>query len=76
MDLLGVDDLLDYDQNIHVCAYTIAEYAKQEDDLYCVLMMWNCGSSRGRKLFYQDVFTKYAIEVSEESYTIERMHGK
>ena len=76
MELLGVTDLTDYDQNIHVCAYTIAEYAKQEDDLYCVLMMWNCGSSRGRKLFYQDVFTKYAIEVSEESYTIERMHGK
>lgn len=76
MELLEVTDLTDYNQNIHVCAYTIAEYAKQENDLYCVLMMWNCGSSRGRQLFYQDVFTRYAKEVSEESYELERMAGK
>ena len=74
MALLGVDDLYDYDQNIHVCAYTIAEYAKQENDLYCVLMMWNCGSSRGKKLFYQGVFTNYAREVSEESAELEELH--
>lgn len=76
MELLGVTDLTDYDQNIHVCAYTIAEYAKQEEDLYCVLMMWNCGSNRGRELFYKDVFTTYAKEVSEESRKLEEMHGK
>lgn len=76
MDLLGVDDLTDYDQNIQVCAYTIRQYANEEDDLYCVLMMWNCGYSRGRNLFYKDVFTSYAKEVSQESYELERLHGK
>lgn len=76
MDLLGVTDLTDYDQNIHVCAYTIAEYSKEENDLYCVLMMWNCGYNRGRNLFYKDVFTNYAKEVSQESYELERLHGK
>lgn len=74
MELLEVTDLTDYDQNIHVCAYTIAEYAKQENDLYCVLMMWNCGSSRGRQLFYKGVFTNYAREVSEESAELEELH--
>ena len=76
MELLGIDDLYDYDQNIHVCAYTIAEYAEQESDLYCVLMMWNCSPEKGRKLFYQDIFTKYAVQVSEESYELERLHNK
>ena len=76
MALLGVDDLYDYDQNIHVCAYTIAEYAKQENDLYCVLMMWNCSPSKGKKLYYQGKFTRYAKEVSQESYELERLHGK
>lgn len=76
MKLLGVTDLTDYDQNIHVCAYTIAEYAKQEEDLYCVLMMWNCGSSRGKKLYYKEKFTDYAKEVAEEARKLEEMHGK
>lgn len=76
MELLGVDDLLDYDQNIHLCAYTIRQYANENDDLYYVLMCWNSGSSRGKKLFDQGKFTKYAIEVSQESCEIERLHGK
>lgn len=76
MKLLGVTDLTDYDQNIHVCAYTIAEYAKQEEDLYCVLMMWNCGSSRGKELYYKEKFTNYAKEVAEEARKLEEMHGK
>ncbi len=76
MELLGITDLTDYDQNIHLCAYTISEYAKHEEDLYCVLMMWNCGSNRGKELFYKGVFTDYAKEVSEESRKLEQMHGK
>ena len=74
MKLLGVTDLTDYDQNIHVCAYTIAEYAKQEEDLYCVLMMWNSGSTKGKNLFEKGIFTKYAKEVSENAHELEIQH--
>ena len=76
MELLGIDDLYDYDQNIHLCAYTLHEYSQQEEDLYYALMCWNSGSTRGKKLFEQGRFTKYAIQVAEESYTLEQMNGK
>lgn len=76
MELLGIDDLYDYDQNIHLCAYTIRQYADENDDPYYVLMCWNSGSTKGKKLFEQCKFTKYAIEVLQESYILERLHGK
>lgn len=76
MKQLGINDLYDYDQNIRLCAYTLIEYSKQEEDLYYALMCWNSGSTKGKKLFEQGKFTKYAIQVSEESYELERMHGK
>lgn len=74
MDSLGVDDLYDYDQNIHVCAYTIRQYADEEEDLYCVLMMWNSGSSRGKTLFEQGKYTSYAKEVTETAHELEIKH--
>lgn len=76
MELLNITDLKDYDQNIHLCAYTIRQYADENEDLYFVLMCWNSGSTKGKKLYDQGKFTKYAIQVSEESYAIERLHGK
>ena len=76
MELLDITDLTDYDQNIHLCAYTLSEYAKENEDLYCVLMMWNSGSTRGKQLFEQGRFTRYAVEVSEQSRKLEEMHGK
>ena len=74
MDKLGIDDLYDYDQNIHVCAYTIRQYANDTEDLYCVLMMWNCGSSKGKRLYEQGKFTSYAKQVSEISHDLEMQH--
>lgn len=74
MEKLGVDDLYDYDQNIHVCAYTIRQYADETEDLYCVLMMWNSGSSRGKTLFEQGKYTSYAIEVSQTAHELEIKH--
>ena len=76
MEKLGIDDLFNYDQNIHLCAYTIRQYADEEEDLYYVLMCWNSGSTKGKRLFEEGKFTKYAIEVSNESWTLERQHGK
>lgn len=76
MELLGITDLTDNEQNIHLCAYIIKQFANEDEDLYYVLMKWNCGTTRAKKLWEQGKTTKYAKEVSEESATLERMHGK
>lgn len=76
MEELGITDLYDADQNIHLCAYMIRQYANENEDLYYVLMCWNSGSTKGKKLFDKGIYTKYAIEVTEESAKLERLHGK
>ena len=74
MNLLGIDDLYDEDQNIQLCAYTIRQFADEEEDLYCVLMMWNSGSTKGKKLFNEGKYTSYAKKVSEEAHELEIQH--
>lgn len=76
MELLGIDDLYDAEQNIHLCAYIIRQLANENDDPYYVLMCYNCGSSRGKRLFNQGKFTRYAKEVCENSALLERKHNK
>lgn len=74
MDLLGIEDLYDYDQNIHLCAYTMRQYADEQEDVYYALMCWNSGSTKGKRLFEEGKFTSYAIEVTQESQELELLH--
>lgn len=71
MELLGLDNLYDAEQNIQLCAYIIKELSAENDDLYYVLMCYNCGSTRGKNLYYEGKYTKYAKQVSRISAEIE-----
>lgn len=74
MDLLGVTDLYDAESNIKVCAYTLSKYREDANDVYYVLMCWNSGSTRAKKLFNQGLVTRYAIKVDATSQLLqERM---
>lgn len=76
MEMLGINNLYDFDQNIHLCAQIIKDLSQKNEDLYYVLMCYNCGSTRGAELFNEGKFTRYAKEVTEQSAELERKHGK
>lgn len=67
MELLGLDDLFDAEQNIHLCAYIVKQLSDKNSDEYYILMCYNCGSGRGKKLYKQGVRTKYAKTVIANS---------
>lgn len=69
MKKLGVTDIYDAEDNIRVGADYLAElFEKHDGDLYGVLMEYNGDSSEG--------VSRYAIEISEVSEALERVHGK
>ena len=57
-----------------MCAYIIKQLSLENEDLFYVLMCYNSGSSRGKRLFEKGYVTKYAIEVTENSAMLERLH--
>lgn len=67
MELLGLDDLFDAEQNIQLCAYIVKQLSEKNKDEYYILMCYNCGSGRGKKLYKQGVRTKYAKTVIANS---------
>lgn len=67
MELLDLNDLFDAEQNIQLCAYIIKQLSDKNDDEYYILMCYNCGSSRGKKLYKQGIRTKYAKTVITNS---------
>ena len=76
MKRLGVKDIFSVDGNIHLGADYLAELISENDDVYYVLMAYNMGSAKAKKLYEQDIFSKYAVSVSNRAAEIERAKGK
>lgn len=76
MKILGVKDIFSIDGNIHVGADYIAELISENDDLYYVLMCYNMGSAKAKKLYEQDIFSRYAVTVASRAAEIEKAKGK
>lgn len=72
MKRLGVTDLTDIDQNVHVAADYLAELFEsfEGDDDYA-LMAYN-GDSRWKK----GIVSKFSTEILERSMEYEQLHGK
>lgn len=72
MKRLGVTDLKDAEQNIHVAADYLSEIFQEHDgDPEIVLMIYN-GDSRWKN----GKISRYAEEITERSMDYERLHGK
>ena len=72
MKRLGVTDLTDAEQNIHVACDYLAEIFQEHDgDPEIVLMIYN-GDSRWKN----GKISRYAEEITERSMDYERLHGK
>ncbi len=67
MELLGITDLFDAEQNIKLCAYTLSTYREKYTDVYSVLMCWNSGTGKAKELIKEGKVTPYAMRVSEIS---------
>lgn len=76
MERLKITDPLNIDQNIRLCADILSEHFGEDEDLYLVLMKYNCGSSKGQELFDKGVYTLYAKNVAKRSELLERKNGK
>ena len=76
MKRLGVRDIFWIGGNIRVGADYRAEWISENDDVYYVLMAYNMGSAKAKKLYEQDIFSKYAVSVSNRAAEIERAKGK
>ena len=76
MKRLGVTDIYDVYGNILLAADYIAELAKENDDLYYVLMRYNMEKSTADKLYEAGKYTDYAVGIVERSAELERLHGK
>lgn len=72
MEEIGVTDLYDADQCIHLCADILFDYFEQGDEVYLVLMKYNCGASRGKQLFEQGIYTSYAKTVTANAQLLEQ----
>ena len=76
MKRLGVKDIFSVDGNIHLGADYLAELISENDDVYYVLMAYNMGSAKAKELYDQDIFSRYAVSVSNRAAEIERAKGK
>ena len=76
MKRLGVKDICSVDGNIRIGADYLAELIAENDDVYYVLMAYNMGSEKAKKLYDQDIFSSYAVSVSNRAAEIERAKGK
>ena len=74
---LGVTNIFNEEQNIHVAADYLAELFERYDEVYLVLICYNMGESGAQKLFDKGIYeSDYAIEICERAEELERLHGK
>lgn len=77
MKRLGVTDLTDIEQNIHVACDYLAEILTEHEDIAEALYIYN-GNTSGLEYYQQtgDVKSKYVNEILERSMEYEQLHGK
>ena len=77
MKRLGVTDLTDAEQNIHVACDYLAEILTEHEDIAEALYIYN-GNTSGLEYYQRtgDVKSKYVNEILERSMEYEQLHGK
>lgn len=75
MQRLGIYDLYDVDNNVHVGADILSELFEEYEDIGLVLMMYH-GERNAYKKAKRGKISKYAKEILELSEELERAHGK
>ena len=77
MKRLGVTDLKDAEQNIHVACDYLAEILTEHEDIAEALYIYN-GNTSGLEYYQRtgDVKSKYVNEILERSMEYEQLHGK
>lgn len=74
MNRLGVDDLLDPEENILVAVDYLSELYERYGNMTCALMAYNCGPSTAKKMWDSGIWsTKYSEEVLKSS---EQIHSE
>lgn len=77
MERLGVTDLFDTDQNIHVAADFLAELFDRYKDVALVLMVYNMGYEKAYEYYSQGIISEYAqtITVRADELTLLHTYG-
>ena len=75
MQRLGIYDLFDVDNNIHVGADILSELFEYNEDVGLVLMLYH-GERNAYYKAKRGKISKYAKEILEISEELERVHGK
>lgn len=75
MQRLGIYDLFDIDNNVHVGADILSELFKYNEDVGLVLMLYH-GERNAYYKAKRGKISKYAKEILEISEELERAHGK
>lgn len=75
MQYLGIYDLFDIDNNIHVGADILLELFEENEDVGLVLMLYH-GEKGAYKKAKKGKLSRYAREILENSEKLERAHGK
>ena len=77
MKRLGVTDLTDIEQNIHVAANYLSEILQEHEDIAETLYIYN-GNTSGLKRYQQtgEVKSVYVNEILERSMEYEKLHSK
>lgn len=76
MERLGVTDLTDIDSNVHMGTDYLVELFKEHGDIYLVLMCYNMGEHRAKKLYEAGEYSDYAVSIAQRSAELEMLHGK
>lgn len=74
MKRLGVTDLYDTDQNIHVGTDYLADLYKEHGDIYLVLMTYNMGYDTAARLYKQGKYSDYAQSIIDRAQELELLH--
>lgn len=77
IERLGVTDIYDADQNMHLAADYLSELFETYEDVGLVLMKYN-GASDTAVTWYEETgeMSDYAAGILEKSEELERLHGK
>ena len=76
IDRLGVYDLTDIKGNILVGTDYLNELFEKHSDIYMVLMSYNMGERKATELYEQEIYSNYAVSITERSAELETLHGK
>ena len=76
MNELGVNNLCDPSQNIHVCCDILAEKFEEYEDPAAVLAFYRWGNAAARDTLENGVFYEYAENVLQIAKKYELEHGK